>query len=520
MDKLNKYASHLVSIFQSPGEARRREGLPVNPIVSEVAVWYEKVRNAMEFREEEMVLRATIERILRRRLVFGGNGKTVAEPLLRELLWARYFTEKRINEEVVDEVAQAIDVFLAIRAKILERKLLSTKEANEWTYDLLSAHIERMLGTNVKREAMVNFMYHVMRSNISLEGDSSEVCDVQTYIAVRRAFAKNDRALLRYHLFLQYFGQVTPESVEKIVEKFKGGYKEIEAQLSYPARYSFYSYVKKLAPPFFILYDVLLGTKDIERVVSEDGVLEGRVDEVCAEKYRLIVGKVHRGIIRSIIFILMTKTFFAVVVEGSYERAVYGSIQWLQVGLNIAIPTVLMASMAIFLRAPGKKNTELIYQYINELLYESDPQIGRPIVISKHGRKKFSPLYAVFTFLWLASFVVSFGLVIYILQLLHFNIVSNGVFLFFFVLVIFLAYRIRQTAREYTVRDEGGVFTPIVDFFFMPFARVGRWITDGVSQVNILLIVVDYLIETPFKALFAFFEQWFFFISSKREQMD
>ena len=520
MEKLNKYAAHLVSIFESPATARRREGLSVNPIVSEVAVWYEKVRNAMEFREEEMVLRATIERILRRRLVFGGNGATVAEPLLRELLWARYFTEKRINEEVVEEVSQSIDTFLSIRKEIIARKIIPTKEANEWTYDLLSAQIERILGTSVTREAMVNFMYHVMRKNISLEGDDSEVCDVQTYIAVRRAFAKNDRALLRYHLFLQYFGQATPGSVGKIVEKFKEGHKKIETQLSYPARYKFYSYVKKLTPPFFILYDVLLQNKNREEVVDSQEMLETKVGEVCQEKYKLIVGKIHRGIIRSIIFILTTKTFFALAIEGTYEKAFYGSIQWVQVGLNIFIPTALMASMAIFLRAPGQKNTDQIYQYITELLYEEDPQIGRPIVISREGRRKFSLLYAVFTILWVASFVLSFGLVIYILQLLHFNPVSNGIFLFFFALVIFLAYRIRQTAQEYTVRDEGGILTPIVDFFFMPFARVGRWITEGVSQVNILLIIVDYLIETPFKALFAFFEQWFFFISSKREQMD
>lgn len=520
MEKLNKYATHLVSIYKSPARARRREGFAVNPIISEVAVWYEKVRNAMEFREEEMVLRATIERILRRKLVFGGNGKSVAEPLLRELLWARYFTEEKINEEVTQQVAKAIDMFLEIRAKILSKETISTREIDEWTYDLLSSHIERILGTNARREAMVNFMYHILRRNISLENESSEVCDVQTYIAVRRTYAKNDRALLRYHLFLQYFGKVESGKVDEIVSNFKEGYREIEKQLNYPTRYKFYSYVKRLTPPFFILYDILSSEEDVEGLVGDVRKLETRVREVCQEKYKLIVGKVHRGIIRSIIFILLTKTFFALGIEGTYERAVYGSIQWLQVGLNIFIPTLLMASMAIFLQAPGKKNTDLIFEYIQDLLYEKDPQIGRPIVISKGGRKKLSPLYAVFTFLWLLSFVLSFGGVIYLLRLLEFNIVSQGVFVFFFALVIFLAYRIRQTSQSYTVRDDENILTPIVDFFFMPFARVGRWITEGVSQINILLIIVDYVIETPFKALFTFFEQWFFFLSSKREQMD
>lgn len=520
MAELNKYASRLISIFEHPDKMHRHERMSVNPIVSEVAVWYEKVRNAMEFREEEMVLRATIERILRRRLIFGGTGKSVAEPLLRELLWARYFTEERISEDVLHEVERAIDFFLAIRERVIEENNLSTQQANEWTYHLLSSHIERILGTNVRREAMVNFMFHVLRKNISVAEDSVEVGDVQTYIAIRRAFAKNDQALLRYHLFIQYFGEVKRERLDDIVANFKEGYETIEAQLSHPTRYKFYSYIKRLTPPFFILYDVLGRSDEAEKLVADEAKLRSDVESTCAQKYKMIVSKVHRGIIRSVVFILLTKTFFALAIEGTYERAVYGSIQWTQVGLNIFIPTILMITSGIFLRAPGNKNTEVIYQYITALLYDDEPQIGRPIVISRAGRKKVSFLHAVFSILWVFSFALSFGLVIYLLRLLEFNIVSQGIFLFFFVLVIFLAYRIRQTAKSYTVREEGNVLTPLADFFFMPFARVGRWITEGVSQVNILLIIVDYVIETPFKALFGFFEQWFLFLSSKREQID
>ena len=47
--------------------------MSVNPVVSKFATWYEKVRNAMEYREDEVILRAAIERILKRRLLLGGN---------------------------------------------------------------------------------------------------------------------------------------------------------------------------------------------------------------------------------------------------------------------------------------------------------------------------------------------------------------------------------------------------------------------------------------------------------------
>src|SRR5438045_7488848 len=92
--------------------------ITVNPIVSKFASWYEKLRNAMEYREDEVILRATIERILKRRLLLGGNGKTTAEPLVKELLWARYLPDNEINESVVKKVEDRIDLYLSLRIQL------------------------------------------------------------------------------------------------------------------------------------------------------------------------------------------------------------------------------------------------------------------------------------------------------------------------------------------------------------------------------------------------------------------
>jgi len=50
-------------------------------------------------------------------------------------------------------------------------------------------------------------------------------------------------------------------------------------------------------------------------------------------------------------------------------------------------------------------------------------------------------------------------------------------------------------------------------------ARVGQKLTEGISQINIFLFILDYVIETPFKSLFSFFDQWFFYLHSKREDL-
>ena len=125
----------------------------------------------------------------------------------------------------------------------------------------------------------------------------------------------------------------------------------------------------------------------------------------------------------------------------------------------------------------------------------------------------------VFTCLWWGAFIVSFGAIINVLNRLNFSIASQGIFIFFVAIISFFTYRISQTARSYTIPARQGFFTPLMDFFFMPIIRVGRRFTEGLSQINIFLYVFDYLIETPFKEVFGFLEQWFFFLQTKREEM-
>jgi hypothetical protein len=113
-----------------------------------------------------------------------------------------------------------------------------------------------------------------------------------------------------------------------------------------------------------------------------------------------------------------------------------------------------------------------------------------------------------------------FGIIVSALSRLQFNPLSQGVFLFFIAIISFLTYRIYQTANIYTVVARQGLISPIIDFFFVPVIRVGRKFTEGIAQINFILIIVDFIIEAPFKGLVGFFEQWFMFVANKREELE
>jgi len=109
---LSRLAEIVVKTFEKEKPDVNERKMSVNPIVAKFASWYEKLRNAMEYRDEEVILRATIERILKRKLLLGGNAQTTAEPLVRELIWARYLPDNQVPESMVNKVEQTIDLYL------------------------------------------------------------------------------------------------------------------------------------------------------------------------------------------------------------------------------------------------------------------------------------------------------------------------------------------------------------------------------------------------------------------------
>jgi hypothetical protein len=518
---LSPLAKYVIDTFQrKEAEEAEERKIAVNPIVTKFASWYEKVRNAMEFREDEVVLRATIERILKRRLLLGGNGKTTAESLVKELLWARYLPDNEIAISIVHKVERRIDMYLALRLKALQRHRMSETLMNEWIYDLMSADIQYILNPKPEKEVMANYMFQVLKDDVEIVDDAEQTKDAQVYMAIRKAYSRDDLAFLRYHLFNQYFGRLTHETIETTAEHFQKGLEEIERQLTYSLKDRIYTYVKRRTAAFFIFEDVLRAKKEhLMPVLQDEEKLKEAVFEACDIRYKSVSSKVQRAIIRSVIFIIFTKVAFAFFVEGTYERIFEGGIKWGQIAINTTIPPLLMIIVSVFIRAPGAENSKQVLKYINQLLTEDNPRLGSKLSVATEASKK-SASHKVFNTLWFLAFIMSFGAIVFVLSSLHFSIISQFIFIFFLAIVSFLSYRISLIAGTFRVGEKQGLTTLVVDFLFMPIIRVGRKLTQSIAQVNIFLMFFDFFIEAPFKYLFAFFDQWFHFLHAKTEELE
>jgi hypothetical protein len=179
-----------------------------------------------------------------------------------------------------------------------------------------------------------------------------------------------------------------------------------------------------------------------------------------------------------------------------------------------------MVVSGLMIKTPNEQNSQRIYLDIHDLLFTEKPKIIPTLRLKLKKDGGHTVKDSIFSILWLLSICLVFGLIVWVLSLLSFNPLSQLIFLFFIAVISFLAYRIYETAHIYTVVSKVNLFSPLFDFFFVPVVRVGQRLTEGFAQINFILIVVDFLIEAPFKGLVGFFEQWFLFLANKREELE
>ncbi|MBI2593216.1 hypothetical protein HYW44_01055 [Candidatus Daviesbacteria bacterium] len=174
----------------------------------------------------------------------------------------------------------------------------------------------------------------------------------------------------------------------------------------------------------------------------------------------------------------------------------------------------------MFIKTPGRENSLRIWDEIKNIIYATEANSWQPLILRKSPKKVDPILSFIFLVLWLAALVLSLGSITYLLTLLNLTFISQSIFIFFLLIVSFICFRINQTAHVYTLQtDRQGVSSVLFDFFFLPVIHAGRRLTENISKINVILFFFDLFIETPFKVIFSFFEQWFVFLKTQREKL-
>ena len=524
---LTTQIQYLLQIWDQKPHAWVSKEVPkikINKMVRTIASIYEKVRNIVDLRDEHLLRKNAIERILKRRFLYNEKLDRIPKPLVEELIRAGYLKDDTVPDTKIQEVHNILEkyYYLIQRLPNVKEKKYDRKSLHEWLVSLAACELEESLTLAFKEKAVIDTMYDIINPQFKFKEDyNQQEKDTQIYLAINRARVKSDRAMVAYLLFKLYHPQWSEPNDElkaHLVNNIVNLKKAIDQQVDHPLADRLWRLLTRKAVPFSILKEVIeKNQKNILQIVSSPDLLEEQIREVCQAKYKQTRKKLSRGIIRAILYIFITKSIFALLLEIPIEWYLEGHLDYRALGINVVFQPVLMFLIALTMRVPSEKNTAKIVKEIKYIIY------GHPkdqVIHFKPTVKRSMVTKLVFAFLYTIIFGISFGLVILFLISLNFNIFSGIVFIFFLCLVSFFGFKLRASAKELVVLErKENWFTLFVDFLSIPLIRAGRAMSTNFAKINIFAFFLDFIFEAPFKVFLEILEDFFGYLREKREEV-
>jgi len=533
---------------ESEEESEDVQKIKVSEVISKMAFYYEKIRNSVDYKEENLLRKNAVERILKRQIVIEGTIKVstseeIAKDLLAELIRAGYLPNNKIPEEKIKEIAGIIEKYLKLRNYSLSRISFSEhvkngkvgqatgdfQEINDltnWFMSLAASEIEESLGRDKIKQAVVSNMYEILTKKVKLPPDLpyEKEKEVQIYLSIHRNFLKFDQEMLEFILF-KYFNpgwtkEPKDEEIAKIAQNIRSLRQAISASLNHPLAKQLDRIVGQYSVYFSVLAEVIgkNPTAVHDEIKNDIKAFPRLIKKACTEEYKSIKLRLWRAAVRSIIYIFLTKSIFVILLE-------IPAIQWfgeevnpVSLAINVSFPALLLFLIVLFTRIPSEANTARIIEKIEEITFAEKEKKEQFILRQPAKRGKLANGF--FGLIYFITFLLSFGLIIWALDKINFTWVSIIIFLFFLALVSFFSIRIRRGVREFiVVEQKENIFTFLVDFLYTPVIAAGQWLSEKFSQINIFIFILDFIIEAPFKIFVEITEDWTRYVKERREDI-
>lgn len=527
MDKaLEHLLSTVVQMRRETEELEKEEDvIKVSETVSAAASVYETVRNALEYDEEHLLRRNAIRRILKRRMTDVPSAE-MAGKLIKELIWARYLPNGKVPAQMVGKVSDILDKYQFLFLT-LPSESHDGQRAYDWLLDVLSVEIEYSLGPPCIDEALASFAYQELQKRVDWQTQTlvGEERDLQLYIAIHRTVLRSNQATLRYRVLTLYYNTWRKagggdQVVKEIAMNLMKVIDSVERQIQHPAQDEMYRFVRRHAIVFHVLSDIARDNPEALAGALRSGSLasiDAAVTKAAETRYSAFRTKLGRTVIRAALFLLLTKSILAVLVELPFEIFVLQTTDYLPLVVNILFPPILLMLIGLSVRIPKSKNTARILDELHAIFGAGDEF---SLVFKRKRPWGHGALWWIFNTLYLAILLLTILVVGSVLRSFDFNGLSILFFIFFLSLVAYFGLRIRNIRRELIVIDlSRGFLGTLADMLFLPIIRAGRWAALRAPRVNIFLFFFDFIIEAPFKAAIDIVESWLAFLREKQEEI-
>ena len=475
---------------------------------------YEQLRNAAEYTEEHLLLQRAIKRFYKRSFSFFAKRsmKNVGEELIVELTQAGYLRDSEFSLETAARITAITTSYMATYADLRDAQV-SKDEAAEWVLPLLSVEAENILNPHSKHSALAYVGYeHFLQTfpKESLVADQTEdtVYEISLYIAVQQALLKSDLAIVRHDLMRMY--QQSAQDIPKFIEFNRNVTRLFTSRFTARLKRA----VSRHGAPLRILKSMTDDRNDVPELLANRDIFLSAYDQQISHEYKQVNRRLNKGIVKSIIFILITKVIIGVGIEVPYDLIVVGTVAVLPLSINLLFPPLYMATLRLGLKAPSQANAHTLHNYIDKTLFSE----GAPVsLVLRDATRSISAFRK-----WMYSllFLIPFAITVYILMLINFNIIQMVIFFVFLSTASFLGFRLSSMIRELELMThQSRLLATIRDFFYLPFILVGQWISSKYAKVNAVAHILDIAIELPLKTMLRLARQWTRFLNEKHDEI-
>lgn len=533
MAEISHSIKKLISSYQFWQKSlQAKEGVPlihVDEVAGRVATFYEKMRGVIDWREEHLLRKTAVERILKRRLFLRRAKKEISDPFVHELIRGGHFPNDAIPESKIAEIQKIIDKYLYIldnASRPLKEKM--QLKLYDWILGIAACEVEENLAPSIKETALIEFMLEMMKDRMEVKGSSlisrampEEEKNTQIYIAIQRALFKVDPPLISYNLLKRWFSDwenPSPEKLDQIAKNIYAVWEKLEKNLNHPLSEKFYAVCERYDTAYLILNDIAsLEPAEMENILRKPEVLESKIRSAYKERLKKVKGRLRRAAFYSTVSIFLSKILIAFAIEVPFDKYVAGQFDYSSLGLNILVPSLLMAFLVLSIRPPSKQNEQLVVMEVMKISYERE---RKDIYEIRPSAKRGFVLNSFIFLIYFSSFAASFGLIIWGLQKLEFSLISTAIFLAFTSLISFAGVKIRQRAQELKVeKDKDTLLRTFIDLFSLPVIQVGKWLSMQLQKYNAIVVLFNSLLDMPFQVFVEFLEQWRMFLKEKKEEI-
>lgn len=474
---------------------------------------YEQLRNAAENTEEHLLLQNAIRRFYRQ-LFLTRDSKLIHESgqeLTVELTLAGYLPNDHLTLEQVKQVSHLAQQYYAAYESLLQLKDVPVDGAHKWTLDVLAVEVESVINEHGRDTAFVEFAYGQLAALLQPERvvppDDQDDVAALLFAAIHEALLKSDRAVIRAQLLKRYQVSVTH------LDQYIAFNRRIDAMLDSDSIERLRRMVDRQGAPFRVLRRMIEEQPDVPTLLDKPDSMLSDFEQQVNTEYARTAKRINRAIIRSVIFLIITKFLIGIAIEVPYDYIAYGEIIWMPLLINLFFPPLYMLALRATHTLPGAANTRALVDRMEQMLYGD----SQAVVSTKLEPKGYSP---VFSALYVISGLAIFAGVTYLLLLLQFSAVHIIIFFVFLCAASFLGFRLSRFIRELElVRSAQNGMTFVRDLVYLPFVVVGQWMSDKYSRVNIVTIILDMLIELPLKTVLRLVRQWNAFIDDRKDRI-